>query len=232
MSLMSLWKNYRAKQQEKSALKCGDTLNNKVTTKEQRMEAIESLAGMSPEVALPQLLKRFELVVDHGIQDNREKEMVEKIFLDQKDAALSVVRSAVMHSARVSWPIRLAEKLFAEAEYKSLLLDAVVTQSALFDDTVLERNVELLLALRELPDEKVIEKAAALLSSRDENVRLAALECLEFQGASSAQAKKIVLSLMNDPATDANSRFKGLIQNIIQKHNWAVAEESVTHAPS
>jgi hypothetical protein len=142
------------------------------------------------------------------------------------------VREAVLTAARVAWPVRLAEKLFSEDDYKALLLEGLVTQSALFDDTVLERNVELLLALREMPDDRVVEKAAVLVTSRDEGVRMAALECLEFQGASSVKAKETVLALLADPSTEGNSRLAGLVRNIVQKHKWSVPVADVAHAPS
>ena len=221
MGLIGKWKEFRTKQDDKSAAKHGETLKRKITTKEQRMEAIEALASMDPTVSLPQLLKRFELVVDHGIQDNREKEMVEKVFLEHKEQSRSIIREAVLKAERVAWPIRLAEKLFEEEEYKSLLLEGVVTQSALFDEIVLERNVELLLALREMPDDRVVERAAALLGSRDENVRMAALECLEFQGETSVKAKETVLALLQDPSTESNARLQGLLKTIVKKHSWS-----------
>lgn len=43
----------------KSYDKYGDVLKKIMTTKEQRLEAIEALEGISPEYAVPQLLKKI-----------------------------------------------------------------------------------------------------------------------------------------------------------------------------
>jgi hypothetical protein len=223
MGIIQKFKDFRGQQQEKSAQKSGDLLKNKVTTKEQRMEAIESLASMPAKVALPQLMKRFEMVVDHGIQDNREKEMVEEVFLKHTEDARVLVREAVLTAARVSWPIRLAEKLFQQGEFKALLLQGLNTDAELFNETMLERNVELLLALRDFPDEVVVEKASTLLKGRDEGVRMAALECLEFQARTSEKAKSVVLALLSEPSTDANSRLLGVVKGIVQRYGWTPA---------
>ena len=68
MGLLDTWRGYRATQKSKSFEKMGDVLKNQITTKEQRWEAIEGLAsGGDFALAAPQLMKRFELVVDHGI---------------------------------------------------------------------------------------------------------------------------------------------------------------------
>ena len=89
-----------------------------------------------------------------------------------------------------------------------------------FDEDALARNEEILLALREIHDERIVKKANEFLSCRDENVRMAALECLENQASKITQAKEIILNLVNTPITDDNSRFIGVVHEITKKHNW------------
>lgn len=80
----------------KSAEKFGNVLKNKVTTKEQRLEAIDVLMGIEdPSVAIPQLMKRFQIVIESGIQDKREKEICVDHIAQFGAAAQSFVQEAV-----------------------------------------------------------------------------------------------------------------------------------------
>jgi HEAT repeat protein len=220
VGLFDKFKQYREDQHKKSAEKAGDLLKNKVTTKDQRLEAIESLAGMPAEIAFPQLMKRYEMVIDHGILDTREKEMIEEILCGKKEVAQPIIRAALAKSARISWPIRIAEKLFERGEYVELLIQSLNMDPVLFDESVNERNVELLLALKEVDHPEAVERAAKLVHSRDEHVRMAALECLESRATSSPEAKNIFLGLLKEEASDTNSRFLGLVRSIAQRHAW------------
>ena len=69
---MGFLKNLFAK--EKSYTKYGDVLKKTLTTKEQRLEAIEVLEKLPADQSVPELLKRFEIVIESGLQDTREKE--------------------------------------------------------------------------------------------------------------------------------------------------------------
>lgn len=220
MGLFDKFKQYRDSQNRKSAEKHGNTLKRKMTTKDQRLEAIEALEVMDPHIALPQLLKRYEIVVDQSIQDNREKERVEEIFLRHPEVAKPLVQEALRTMARVSWPIRIAEKLFPREDYIQILYAALNMDAALFDDSVQERNAEILLALKEINDPGVVERASRLVRSRDEHVRMAAIECLEAHAATSQEAKGVLLELLKEAPSDANSRLLGLVRSVAERHAW------------
>ena len=221
MSLISKFKEYRSDRQKKSAERYGDTLKTVVTTKEQRLEAIEALSDGPAEIVVPQLLKRFEIIVDHGIQDNREKEMVLDIILNFKEESKPFLRKALAEQKRISWPLKIAERLFEKSEYLELLLKNLSTEFVGFDESVQERNIEILLALKELHDVRIAEKASHLLKSRDEHVRIAALECLEAQALEDSSARGVISSLLTESVTDENSRFLGLVKAIVTRHQWA-----------
>lgn len=221
MGLLDAWRSYRSNQRTKSFEKMGDLLKNQVTTKEQRWEAIEGLAnGGDIALAVPQLMKRFELVVDHGIVDKREKERVMEILLENREIARPMVCEAVLTQKRISWPVKIAEKLLSPEDYLKLLLNSLNTEQVLFDETLHERNIEILLALKEISDQRIIEKTRALVRSRDEQVRMAALECLEAQARDHQAARECFLSLLAEPLTDDNSRFMGLVKAIVARHKW------------
>lgn len=202
----------------------GDLLKNQVTTKEQRWEAIEGLAsGGDFSLAAPQLMKRFELVVDHGIVDKREKDRVMEILIEQAEISRPLVCDAVRKQKRISWPVKLAEKMLSTEDYLKLLLESLNTENVLFDETLHERNIEILLALKELSDVRIVERTRLLVKSRDEQVRMAALECLEAQAREHKEARDCLLALLAEPLTDDNSRFVGLVKTIVARNKWETA---------
>lgn len=221
MGLLSILKDFKAKRASGNAEQYGDTLKNIMTTKEQRLEAIEALSKTPSLAAIPQLLKRFDLVVDHGIQDNREKELVCELLVGWKEEAKPFVREAVNRSRRIAWPIKIAEKILAKDEFLELLLENVRQDFVEFDDNLLERNTEIVLALKEYNDPRIVSKVMPLVKSRDENVRMAAIDCLEAQGDTNPDARGALVELLKEPQTDDNSRLLGVIRSIVQKHNWA-----------
>jgi hypothetical protein len=227
VGLLETWRTYRAGQRSKSFEKMGEVLKKQVTTKEQRWEAIEGLAsGGDFAQAAPHLMKRFELVVDHGIVDKREKERVMEVLLEHKDISRPLVCAAVRSQKRIAWPIKLAEKMLSHEEYLGLLIESLNVEHVLFDETVHERNIEILLALKELSDPRIVERCQILVRSRDEPVRVAALECLESQARESEQARLCFLGLLAEPATDDNSRFLGLVKSIVARHQWQSPSQS------
>lgn len=211
---------FKSNSKPKSYDKYGDVLKKVMTTKDQRAEAIEILERLPAEDAIPQLLKRFEMVVDSGLLDNREKENCMKIIVSHGEKAKSFIEQALSSQKRLAWPIKIAEKIFEKEYYRDLLLKNLNTDMEIFDEDALARNEEILLALRELQDEKIVVLVKPFLLSRDENVRMAALECMETQAQQIPQAKDTILELSKVPLTDDNSRFLGVVHDIISKHHW------------
>lgn len=217
---MNFFKFFSSSDKQKSYEKYGEVLKKRVTTKEQRLEAIEALEKVSPVYAIPQLLKRFEMVTDSGLQDNREKERCMDIIVKHKEHAKDFIKEFIRTQRRISWPVKIAEKIFSKDEYIELLLNSLNSDSAIFDEDTLERNAEILLALKDIKDLKIVDKACEFLSNRDEHVRMSALECLEEQATEFDRAKQVIIDLFKTPITDDNSRFLGVVHSIVNKHNW------------
>lgn len=220
MGLVGWFKENRQKRKLKSYEKFGETLRGKVTNRDQRYEAIESLKNAPAEVAIPQLLKRFELVTDSGLQDTKEKQWVSDIIVEFGEVAKPFIRKVVETSRFVSWPLKLAERLFSHEEYLGMLLGNLRHDFVEFDESVQERNVEILLALKEVRDPGIVDAVVPLLKSRDDGVRMAAVECLESQAQHHESARKAIVDLLREPPTDDNSRFLGLVRAIAERHNW------------
>jgi hypothetical protein len=206
---------------KKSSEKHGNTLKNKVTTKEQRLEAMDALMSMDdPAVVIPQLMKRFQIVVDSGIQDKREKEMCMEHIVQIGEPARAFVDEALRSAERVAWPIKIAERLYEPAVFMDKLIQSLGREFVAFDDHVNNRNIEIILALKEHTNEAIVEAVAGFLQSRDESLRMAALECLEAQAGQSEKARQLIKDILNLPAHDDNRRFLGVVRTMLDKNAW------------
>jgi len=215
---MTFFKNIFSKQ--KSYTKYGDTLKKPLTTKEQRLEAIDVLENLKGSEAVPELLKRFELVVESGLQDRKEKEICLKAIVKRADEAKEPVRQYIKNKRRLAWVLRIAEQIFSSDEYRYLLLESLNYDAIDFDDDARERNLDILHVLKEIEHTDITDKVSDFLKSRDDDTCLVALQCLETQSANDENAKNIILSLAQNRTADINSRFMGAILHIIKKHNW------------
>lgn len=201
--------------------KYGDVLKNRNTTKDQRQEAIQTLEKIDPQKSIPQLFKRFDMVIDSGLLDHREKDQCMKIIIKHPEIAKEHTLNALRTQKRLAWVIQIAENIFSQDDYILCLLDNLNSHMDVFDEDVRERNIDILLALKDILDPRIVEKTSAFLNLRDDALRIAALECLENQALKSTLAKDLILSCLNTPQTDDNSRFLGMIQDVVRKNGWA-----------
>lgn len=211
---------FKSSSKPKNLDKYGDVLRKVVTTKEQRLEAIDALRSEKPEQSIPQLLKRFEIVIDHGMQDTKEKELVTEIIVSHKDIARTHIATEIGRARRVAWLIRLAEKLFSPEDYVTLLLENLSQEFVGFDESIQDRNIEIMLALKDANDPRILDRVAFHFDSRDEQVRVAAMECIEAQATHSERARELLKSRLTGEVNDANARFVGLLRGIVEKHGW------------
>ncbi len=220
VSLIQWYNSWKRNQNLKQAEKWGKTLSNKLTVKDQRQEALDGLAALPPEIAIPNLLRRFEMSTDHGIQDTREKERVIELITEWEEFSKPFVETAVKKHLRVSWAIRAAEKILDLQDFLKLLVDSLHTEEALFEESIHERNIEILLALKDYSDPIIVKPAFTLVQSRNENVRIAALECLEAQAEHNQEARQLLKNLSLQEPNDMNSRIVGIVKSMLDKHSW------------
>lgn len=205
---------------KKSYKKYGDILKNKMSSKEQRLEAIDVLEKLDAAEGITELLKRFEIVLESGLQDVKEKESCLNAIVKHGSHARPYVEHYLENQKRLAWVIRIAEKIFPKDEFLQLILKNVHTDVVEFDDDTMERNLDILFALKEFQDPNITEKISPFLSSRDDDTRIAVLECLEVQAEIDPKARNIILNLAQNPTNDINSRFMGAVTHIIKKNRW------------
>ena len=218
MGLFSSISNYRKNRRFKSFEKLGAVLMNSHTTKDQRNEAIDALAKGNPEEIIPQLLKRFELVVDHGLQDQKEKERVFELIKSHGDAGRDYAVNGIKKARRITWFMKLCKHFLSEDEFVELLVSMLEPEASSFDDMAHEKNREILLNLKDFPKESLLVVIEPFLEHRDNDIQMAALECLEGMASSLKAAQDKVKELASMELNDDNSRFVGQVQSILKRH--------------
>jgi hypothetical protein len=216
------FKNFFRNRKIKGFKKSGDVLKKAYTTKEQRLEAIEHLKNSEAELSVPQLLKRFELVIDHGLQDTKEKDMCMQEILSHKEKSIPFVKECIKIQKRISWPLRISEKLLKKNEYLELLLSNLEPDLIAFDDAHIERNIAILNALKDVYDKNVTEKVLPFLKHRNDDIKIAAVEVLLSQATKNKDelAKKTLTLISKEELNDENSRFLGHTKNLVSQNKW------------
>ena len=219
---MFFFKNFFRNRKIKGFKKSGDVLKKAYTTKEQRLEAIEYLKNSEAQLSVPQLLKRFELVIDHGLQDTKEKDMCMQEILNYKEKAIPFVKECIKIQKRISWPLRISEKLLKKNDYLDLLLSNLEPDLIAFDDAHIERNIAVLNALKDVYDKNVTEKTLPFLKHRNDDIKIAAVEVLLSQAIKNKDeiAKKTLTDISKEALNDENSRFLGHTKNLVSQNKW------------
>ena len=221
MALFHWLSHLRQNRRFKSYEKMGRVLMNAHTTKDQRTEAIDALAKGKGEEVIPQLMKRFELVIDHGLQDQKEKEKVLEIIKGFEGSGKQFAVESLKRARRITWFMKWCRHTMDEAEYTELLVSLLDGDASSFDDMALEKNREILLNLKEFPNPALLPVIEPFIAHRDNDIQMAALECLEGLATHLPEARQRLKQLAAVEMNDDNSRFLGQVQAILKQHgNW------------
>ena len=210
-----------SKQRERSKLsKSIRTISNKHTLAENRLAAMDRLKSIGSEEALCGLLARYNFIItDKSIQDLEEKERVESILIEFGERAVPALKRFIESSTSIAWPVRILKKLISEDSLIHFLLGRVSTEEIVFNERLLDKNVELLNHLAEYNHIAIVKKATELLTpDNDDRIRFQAIAIIEKAG--DENARNSLLKLATDPSETA--RIKNRIFEAFAHQRWSV----------
>lgn len=182
MGLKEKWSNYKKSRDEKRIASNSKLITKPKAMKEDRVAAIEYFAShKEPEVAVPALLLRFEYSLEHGINDQREKEKAMDGIVTHGSAAIPMLREHIKNTSHIAWPIKILNKVSEEKEIVSVLLDALDKGDVAFDQAKVEKNFDILCYLADYQFNSAGKHLETFLKDHDERVRFAAVEVLREQ---------------------------------------------------
>ncbi|KYF74097.1 hypothetical protein BE11_40160 [Sorangium cellulosum] len=184
-----------------------------------RLDAIQSLAGMKSADAAAALLRRFTFSIDPSITDQEEKDLAFRGIVDAgKDAVPAVVEFCLKAEA-LTWPLKVLREVLDEADCRAELV-------RLLDrfDTEYARNVEpkqqLIVALGDIKGDDVRIAVERFLEDVNETVRFHAVQTI-FSQDNEASVPALVKML---PAEES-VRVKNKVAEGLMGRGWTVPAE-------
>ena len=184
---------------------------------EARMDAADKLREIGTPEAIFGLARRFSATSENSRTDQEEKKHVQEILLSFGEKAVEPLKRYVRGHDKVTWALDALKQLQSADDFKNVLFetlkkgDAVQIRGA--------KAVQILKTLESLEDASVVSGVLPCLSSADDTVRYAAVECLAAY-ADEAAREPLLETLTS--ADEDSVRVKIGIAEAFVKLGWQV----------
>ncbi len=206
--------------EEKKIAKNRRRLTSKDSQPEDREAAARWLAENGSPKALLALMSRFDMKLEHQLNDKAEKEALFAMIVHIGEPAVKPLKSWLKQARSVSLPLQLLEALTDEATTIRTVHELLERELAR-DDFKPEKKHALLTWLGERKHEGAIEAVAPFLDDFDENVRCAAAEVLIAQ--QDEAAAPLLEARVSKPEEDSN-RLRHRVAEVFAARRWPVQD--------
>ena len=193
------------------------TLLERYAQHDARMEAADKLREIGTPDAIFGLARRFSATAENLGTDQEEKKRIQTVLVAFRDKAIEPVKKYIENYDKVTWAIDALKELQTNKELVPFLFEVLAE-----GDSVRirgEKAHQILKALETLGEPDVVEGVIPCLSSPDDTVRIAAVECLEVYA--DERAREPLLEALVSPEEDS-MRVKMKIGEALEKMNWDV----------
>jgi HEAT repeat protein len=181
-----------------------------------RIEAAQKLLDWSTPEALLGLIKRFTVSSRVITQDVEEKRMVVDMLVTKgKDAVEPLLRFMKTHH-QVDWPVQALARILPKEALVPRLVEIVRTVAE-SEFTAPEHRVSLIRALQDHATEDMRPTLEGFLGDSDDDVRIAAIECLSEIGES---VREVLLEAFLE--AEDRPRIRRRICDIFSDRGWPV----------
>jgi hypothetical protein len=147
--------------------------NNKFKPKDYRQISLQNViqaARNGDQTAIAGLLKRFTVVAEPSMEDEKEKEWVFDALVEIGRDALPEIRRSMRSLESLTWIHRTLKSIVADDEYKEELLEIISDFDTEYEKNP-DRKLQTIMALADINDAKVAEALVRFLEDVDETVR-------------------------------------------------------------
>jgi hypothetical protein len=176
--------------------------------------------------ALVALLSRFEMKLDHQLNDRDEREFTYGLLAQHGDEVLRPLRVHLRKCKRIAMPLRLLGDLTDDETTVQMVYDLLVRELER-DDFKPQKKVDLLVWLAERQHPGALEAAVPHLKDFDEAVRYGAAEVIVAQKDNAGQAP--LESVLADPEEDSN-RLRVRLAEVFIQRRWTLADPTAVAA--
>ena len=191
--------------------------NNKFKPKDYRQISLQNViveAREGNEIAINGLIRRFSVVAEPTIEDEKEKSWVFDALVDIGDKTIPALKQALRNSESITWVQRTLRQIVTPEAYKDEML-AVLEDF----DTEYERNpdrkLQTIMALSEIADEGVVSAIMRFLEDVDETVRYQTVTALASQGMESSREP-----LLKTMCEDESIRIRNEVIDAFARLGW------------
>lgn len=220
MGLLQKYRDFKETRHQKALVRNLKILKNPKSIKEDRAGAIDFFVTLDKfDEAIPALLQRFNYSLEHGINDQREKELVMGGILRAKEKALPYIQQYLTVSTTIAWPIKALQELATTEQIVEILETCLDYGDISFDRNKVDKNYDILCYLMEykLPDGG--KKVLQFVKDHDERVRFAAVEAVLEQGKEDV-IRELEPFLLDDSAE--NTRIRRAVAEAYLKNRWVI----------
>ena len=192
-------------------------LSERYAQHEARMEALDKLRDIGTPDAIYGLARRFSATSENLGLDQEEKKRVQDVLIAFGDRAIEPIQRYMVSYDKVTWAIGALEHTIAKEVLIPFLFEVLKEGDPVYIRG--EKATQILTALQRLKTPEVVECVIPCLSSADDTVRIAAVECLEVHA--DEKAREPLIETLVNPDEDS-MRVRMRIGEAFEKLGWDV----------
>jgi hypothetical protein len=171
-----------------------------------RWEAIQALAAARTAEAVEALLVRFTFYVEPSITDQDEKDAAFAGILSAGEAALGPVTAFLRKAESISWPLKILDQLTTAPVVTGKLLELLSEMDTEYERDP-QRKIQVLSALEERADPRILEAVLRFLEDTNETVRFTAVGALLAQAEVGQAREPMVDCLCGEESVRIRNRI-------------------------
>jgi hypothetical protein len=203
--------------------KHAEKATNKRAQAQDRWEAISALAGMATPEAVEALLPRFKFVIEPSITDGEEKDLAFRGILAAGSGAVPPIVAYLKTAESISWPLKMLDQLAGTEEVVGHLTGLLASMDTEYERDP-QRKIQVLSALEERKDPRIVEAALRFLDDANETVRFQAAGAI-FNQDDAESAKQ---TLLNQLATEDSVRIRVRLCEGLNARQWSLGDKAST----
>lgn len=195
-------------------------VTNRDKQPEDRESAARWLADNGSGRALVALLTRFDMQLEHQMNDRDEREFVFGLLVRHGDALDRPLRAHLKRCKMIAMPLRLLEEASGREAAIEMAFELLKIELDR-DDFKPQKKIDLLTWMAEHRHPEAIQRLAPFLKDFDEGVRYAAAEVI--LGQQDDAAKGPLEAVLADPSEESN-RLKVRLCEAFQRRRWTLSD--------
>lgn len=203
---------------DKTVARLQKKLMNKYVQTMERKRILRVLADMGSLDAIRAILGRFTYVTDGSIIDEDEKELTYEIIRSMGHKAVPALEAFIREEVAIYWALKIYTEAMGEEKSVDLLLECIGKINDRFDRSM-GRLTNLVSALRDFHDERVLHELVRLSRDESEEIRFLATDGLSTFDDHPDAIEAILERLVDDEET---KRLKTYIMDLLLERRWNV----------